>query len=80
MGRKIDFNPENAAKKLLQGRTITDVRYLSTEEAKELMWDKKCIVLHLDDGNLIYPSMDDEGNNGGALFTNDDNVPVIGTI
>ena len=30
-----------------------------------------------DDGLVIYPSMDDEGNGGGALLTNSEQTPVL---
>jgi hypothetical protein len=68
---------EKAAFKLLQGRTITHVRYAYDEEMESLGWTRRPIVLMLDDGNLIYPSMDDEGNDAGSLFTNDGSLPVI---
>ena len=50
------------------------------EEAEALGWSSRSVVMILDNGNIIYPSMDDEGNNAGALFTmNEDNptLPVI---
>jgi hypothetical protein len=59
---------ENYAKKHLKGRTIEDVRYLTTEEMKGMGWYNKCIVLILSDGSLLLPSRDDEGNDAGALF------------
>ena len=34
-------------------------------------------VMQLDDGNLVYPSQDDEGNGAGALFTNDKKNPTL---
>lgn len=70
---------EVASKQLL-GRRITAVRYLSLEEMNELGWESRCIVIQLDDGNFIFPSMDDEGNGAGSLFTgNKDNsvLPVL---
>ena len=67
------------AKRQLVGRTITDVFYLSPKDAKELCgWDAgRPIVLRLDDGNMVYPSRDDEGNDAGALFTNDPDESVF---
>lgn len=65
------------ARKMLLGRKIMDVRYLSKEEADELGWDTRCVVMQLDDGNLVYPSQDDEGNGAGALFTNDKKNPTL---
>lgn len=66
----------------LVGRTITAVRYLSTEEANDLDWSSRCVVLTLDDGTQLYPAADDEGNNAGALFTtlaDLDTIPVVPT-
>jgi hypothetical protein len=68
------------ASKQFLGRKIVAVRYLSEKEVEEIGWSCQSIVLQLDDGNLIYPSCDDEGNNGGALFTTDANDPVIPVI
>lgn len=53
------------------------VRYLTEAEKNNLGWYRRSIVLHLDDGNIIYPSQDDEGNDAGALFTNDKDNPTI---
>lgn len=55
----------------LVGRTIKKVSYLSTKEAQQIGWSERPLVITLDDGNQIIPSRDDEGNGGGALFTND---------
>lgn len=68
-----------AAKQLL-GRKIVNVRYMSKEEAEDMGWFSRPVVLQLDDGNILYPSADDEGNDGGAMFTNDkqnDILPVL---
>lgn len=68
------------AKDMLEGRTIKKVRYLSVSEMEDLGWYNRCVVIVLDDGNIIYPSRDDEGNDAGSLFTmNSDNptLPVI---
>jgi len=68
------------AKNQLLGRKIVNVRYLSKEEAETLGWYNRCVVIQLDDGNLVFPSADDEGNNAGSLFTNnktDSVLPVI---
>jgi hypothetical protein len=56
------------AKKALLGRKIVRVRYLSDEEMEDMGWDSKPIVLELDNGTLMFPSADDEGNDGGAMF------------
>jgi len=52
----------------LVGRTIKKVRYLTEAEVKGLGWYESSLVMELDDGTLVFPSRDDEGNGGGALF------------
>jgi hypothetical protein len=52
----------------LKGRTIVSATYMSELEAEENMWYKLPIVLTLDDDTRVIVSMDDEGNDGGALF------------
>jgi hypothetical protein len=52
----------------LEGRTIESVRYMNEEEAKEMDWDYRPLVIFFTDGGCIYASKDDEGNDGGALF------------
>ena len=56
------------ASALLVGRTIKSIRYLTKEEYTNLGWYASPIVLELDNGALLFPSSDDEGNNAGALF------------
>ena len=56
----------------LKGRTIVGCRYLSKTECQGLDWYKRPIVMILDNGTFVFPTMDDEGNNGGALFGQSD--------
>jgi len=70
----------DVAKKLLLNRKIVGVRYLLDEEMELLGWDQRSIVLILDDGNMIFPSSDDEGNQAGALFTNNPDQPTLPTL
>lgn len=63
----LDFWSEKARKELV-GRKIAYVRYLTKEEMDALGWTKSVLVIRLDDGTLLFPSMDDEGNDGGAMF------------
>lgn len=70
------------AKNALVGRKIVRVRYLTAEEMEDMGWYSNPIVLQLDDDTLVFPSADDEGNDGGALFfCNKENpngvIPVI---
>lgn len=52
----------------LVGRTIKAARYLAPKEAEHLGWSKSTLLLELDDGTLLFPSQDDEGNAAGTLF------------
>ena len=56
-----------AAKKLI-GRRIVAVEYMNDKEIEEAGWSKKPLCLLLDNNCWIYPQMDDEGNDGGALY------------
>ena len=56
------------AEKHLKGKRIVKVRYLSEEEKEQLHWYHRCEVIQFDDGSLLFPSRDDEGNDAGALF------------
>ena len=62
------------AKKVLQGKTITEVRYLNDEEMEMMGWYKRPICFFLNDGTSCILSMDDEGNDGGVLFYGKDGV------
>lgn len=70
----------NIANKMLVGRKIVGTRYLTKAEKESLGWHSRPIVLILDDGTLIFPATDDEGNDGGALFTTNKQDPVIPLI
>jgi hypothetical protein len=65
---------------ILVGRTIKAIRYLCTGEVDDLGWQRSSIVLELDDGTQLWPSADDEGNDAGALFTTNPDMPTIPVI
>ena len=54
----------------LVGRRIVEVRAMSAPELEAEGWppDETVPVLVLDNGTLLFPSRDDEGNGPGALF------------
>lgn len=60
---------EKVASDLLLGRKITKVRYFTEDEAENMGWTGRPVAFLLDNGVWIFPSCDDEGNEGGALFT-----------
>lgn len=66
-----------AAEALLVGRRIVGVRFLTDEEQRSLYWFRKAPVIELDDGNFLFPSADDEGNDAGALFTSFEQLLTI---
>lgn len=75
------FDPEQRWTKIandqLLGRKIVRVRYMTPAECQEIGWYLRPIVLELDDGNIVWASADDEGNNGGAIFTMNEAQPVL---
>ena len=71
------------AESVLLNRKIVKVRYMTDEEMETVGFTfHRPLVLQLDDDTLVYPSRDDEGNDGGALHYDkegDDNyiLPVF---
>jgi|TARA_R110000823_G_scaffold100902_2_gene216850 hypothetical protein len=67
----------NKIEKLLLNKKIVKVSYMNQKETDEMGWNQRAVMFQLDSGEWIYPSMDDEGNDAGALFTTDQDLPVI---
>ena len=68
------------ANDMLKGQKVKACRYMTEEEMADMDWAKSAIIIEFENGLAIYPSMDDEGNGAGALFTTDkdnDTLPVI---
>ena len=57
---------EYAAKHLL-GRKIARVEYMGDDEARDYDWSESPLVLTLDDGTVLIPMRDDEGNGAGSI-------------
>ena len=66
--------------KFLVGKKIIHVRYMSKSEMEDTGWYKNSIMITFDDGSWINPMQDDEGNDGGALATSSETLPVIPVI
>ena len=67
---------QDLVNKHLVGKYITKVQWLNPKDSKKLLgWDYQPCEIHLNDGTIITPSADDEGNNAGALFTNIQDLP-----
>ena len=57
------------ARDQLLGRKIVSVRYMHRKEMADFGWTNRPVVIELDDGNLVFPAQDEEGNGAGVLFT-----------
>ena len=64
----------------LKGKIISNVRYLTRKEMEQFGWYRRSLAIFFTDGSYIIPSSDDEGNDAGALFTSDKNLPTIPVI
>lgn len=64
----------------LRGKTIATCRYMTDKELQKMGWDKSPLVIIFTDNTAMYASSDDEGNEGGSLFTTINGLEVIPTI
>ena len=78
--KKLELRWIERISKLLVGKKIVKVEYMTEELAKEQGWYKRPIQILLNNGTWLTPSQDDEGNDGGALFTRDDDLQTIPVI
>ena len=60
--------------KYLKGKTIRTVEWLSEGDKENLMWYKRPVIIHFTDGSFIIPMSDDEGNDGGSMMYQDENI------
>ena len=67
-------------REFLVGKTIKSVRYMTDAEMEDFMWYRKPVIIDFTDGSYMIPQSDDEGNNGGALYTSDKKLGVIPAI
>jgi len=71
MDRKEMYKRWNTeARSVLVGRTIAKVQYMDDSWADQLGFDDymaRPVMIQLDDGTLLIPLRDDEGNGGGAI-------------
>jgi hypothetical protein len=72
------------ANKHLRGARIMKVEYMTKNELEDNMWYKSplCLLMKKPNGEQfwMYPSMDDEGNDGGSLFTTIKEYSYVPTI
>lgn len=66
------------AYKLLVGKRIISVRYMTDAEAREFGWDHRPLVVELDSGEVFCPASTSEATDGGALyFKDEDTMPRL---
>ena len=69
---------QDLVNKHLVGKYITKVEWLNPKDTKELLgWDFQPCELHLNDGTIITPSRDDEGNDAGVIAYVNEGVDAV---
>jgi hypothetical protein len=58
----------NDQAKALIGRRIIEARYLTRTECDQQGWGQSALLIVLDDGTMVFPMADDEGNHAGSLM------------
>ena len=72
---------QDLVNKHLVGKKIVKVEWLSPKETDNLFgWSQQPCEIYLDNGTVLTPSQDDEGNDAGAIFTNLKELPTIPTF
>ena len=66
--KEIEARWNREAAECLLGRTVVEARYMTEAEAAQWDWYCRPVLIKFDNGLILIPSADDEGNNGGALF------------
>lgn len=56
----------------LVGKKIESVRYMTEQEREGMGWYKRPLVIRFTDGSFLLSQKDDEGNDGGAMYYQDD--------
>jgi hypothetical protein len=65
--RELQTKWTKQARTILEGRTIKAVHYIGEKEADDNLFSKRGLMIMLDNGTMIYPMSDDEGNDFGAI-------------
>ena len=80
-GKSVEQYWTDKIAKHLVGRKIVKVKWLSATETEEIYgWDQQPCEIYLDDGTILTPRSDDEGNESGAIGTNLIDLPIIPTF
>jgi hypothetical protein len=77
---KLELDWIKKISKLLVGKKIVKIQYMTKKDAEEQGWYRRPIQIRLENGTWLTPSQDDEGNDGGSLYTNIEKLPIIPVI
>lgn len=58
---------QDKAIEVLQGKTIKKVQYITKRDAQDNLWNKRGLLILLDDDTLLTILSDDEGNDMGVI-------------
>ena len=70
-------NWSGVATKIFKGKIVDRIEYITDKDVEEMMWNSRAPVIVFTDGSWILASMDDEGNDAGAMFTSNKQMSVI---
>lgn len=68
------------ATEMFVGRQIVSCRFLTAAEAEALGWERRPLVMTLDDGTLLIPSSDMNASNAGNWLTGDSKIPIFPSL
>ena len=58
-------------------KKIVMIRYMTDLEMQAFKWSRKAIIFQLEDGTLLFPSIDEEGTNAGFQMIMEKNGSFI---
>lgn len=61
------YDWEQLAKKVLLGKKIVMVRYMTESEMSETGFQNTGLIIELEDGTIFWPTSDNDGTNSGAI-------------
>jgi len=64
---KLENHWTKKAEKVLLGKRIVKVQYMTADETEDMGWFKRPIAFKLSDDTWVVAQCDDEGNDGGVL-------------
>ena len=78
---ELQRNWEKDIEKVVLGKKIVKVQYMTEQDAQDnFAWYKRPIILTLEDGTELIPMADDEGNDGGSIYTTNKDLQTIPVI